>query len=62
MVWGLIVSITVTFLLLYEGYRAGQSRSMGGVGGFILVLLFSWLGLIFIYLSPKDEHEKQEIS
>jgi len=48
----------VQLMLLHQGYRAGESRSMGGAGGVILVLLFSVLGLLFIYLSPKDEDEQ----
>jgi len=60
MLWGIIITVAVYIMLLHEGYRAGESRSMGGIGGLILVILFSWLGLIFIYLSPKDNKETKE--
>jgi len=58
MVWGITIIVMVQLMLLHQGYRAGESRSMGGAGGVILVLLFSVLGLLFIYLSPKDEDEQ----
>jgi|GEM_PF-3421812 hypothetical protein len=62
MLWGIIIAVTVQLMLLYEGHRAGASRSMGSTGGIILVLLFSWLGLIFVYMSPRDDEDEQEIS
>jgi len=54
MAWGIIITMAVYLMLLHEGYRAGESRNMGGAGGVILVLLFNILGLVFIYLSPKE--------
>ena len=57
--WAIIISVITTILLLQEGYRAGETRTMGGFGGVILVLLFSLIGLIFVYFSPKVEETKE---
>lgn len=56
-----IVIIIISLLMLYQGYRLGEKRNIGGVGGLILVFLFSLIGLTIVYFSPnKSDPDKAE--
>lgn len=48
-------SIVIFLLLFYLGYKMAQKKGMGGVWGMIMVMLFSWFGLVAILFSPKAE-------
>lgn len=51
--------IIISLLMLYQGYRLGEKRSVGGIGGFLIVLLFSVFGLAFVYFSPNKNDPDQ---
>ena len=41
------------FIPAIWGYNAGSERSIGAVGGLLLGLFFSFIGVIIVYLTPR---------
>ena len=54
-----VVIIIVSLLMLYQGYRLGEKRNIGGAGGLTLVFFFSFIGLTIVYFLPNKNDPDQ---
>ncbi|PTQ93595.1 hypothetical protein C8P68_10857 [Mucilaginibacter yixingensis] len=48
----IVLSLPLGLIPCIWGYRAGSKRSIGGALGLLLGLLFSYVGVIVVYLTP----------
>lgn len=56
LVAGGIILSTVIFSIW--GYKEGKKREIGATAGFLLGFFISWIGIIIVYISPKNDRKQ----